>query len=125
MMVKRVVVGGCRDFNDYTVLSEYLDTVLSNISKENDIIILSGHCRGVDTLAERYAEEHGYKTEIYPAEWDKYGKSAGPKRNKLMVDKSDYVVAFWDKQSRGTKSLIEYAMKQNKPIRVKDIRDHF
>ena len=117
----RIVIGGCRDFNDYNFFCKYVDMYLKKIKENNQIIILSGHCRGVDIMAEKYAEERQYKLEIYFADWEKYGKFAGPKRNREMVLNADYVIAFWDGKSRGTKSLIEYAKQYKKPIRVKTI----
>ena len=68
-----------------------------------------------------YAEENGFKVEKYPADWEKYGKSAGPRRNKQMAEISDYVICFWDEKSKGTKSMIDYAIKYNKPIKIKKI----
>ncbi|MBR6510506.1 MAG: hypothetical protein IKT38_07870, partial [Clostridia bacterium] len=59
--------------------------------------------------------------EKYLADWEKYGKSAGPIRNKQMAEVSDYVICFWDEKSKGTKSMIDYAKKLNKPIKIKII----
>lgn len=117
----RIVIGGCRDFEDYSVFEPFVDKCLERLSKEGKITILSGHCSGVDTMAEQYAKKKKYGLEIYPAEWKKYGKRAGPLRNELMVKKSDFVIAFWDKKSRGTKSLIEFAKENEKPTRIKYI----
>ena len=116
----KIVVGGCRDFCDYEVLREFLDTLLAGTDISN-VTILSGGCRGADMLAEQYAAEHGIPVERHPAEWDKYGRAAGIHRNREMVDEADKVVAFWDGKSRGTKSLIEYAKKCGKKIEVKEI----
>ena len=115
--VMHLVVGGCRQFNDYARISAELDRILQAYEQE-DIVLLSGHCSGVDTLAERYAEEHGLEVEIYPAEWRRYGRAAGPIRNEQMVMRADCVIAFWDGQSRGTKSLISYAEKHGKKWHV-------
>ena len=49
-----------------------------------------------------------------PADWDKYGKSAGFIRNKEMVDIADAAIIFWDGDSKGTKDTIERV--QNKGI---------
>ena len=114
----RIVVGGCRYYNDYSLFCKFVDTCLLKIKDSYDIIILSGHCSGVDAMAERYADENNYDLEIYPADWEKHGKAAGPLRNKKMVEKSDCVVAFWDGKSRGTKSLIDYAKRSEKPLRI-------
>ena len=62
--VKRVVIAGCRDFEDYKVAKEYIDFCLSNIRKENEIIIVSGGAKGADSLGERYAKENGFETLI-------------------------------------------------------------
>ena len=120
-MVKRVVIAGCRDYNDYKEAKEYIDFCLSNIRKENEIVIVSGCATGADALGERYAKENGFKVEKYPADWATYGKSAGPRRNKQMAAISDYVICFWDGKSRGTKSLIDFAKELEKPVRIKKI----
>ena len=121
MKMKKIVIGGCRDYNDYDVFKEFVDSCLSRLKEEHSLTIVSGHCSGVDLMGERYAKENGLGLEIFPADWDKYGRAAGPIRNKQMVEVSDYVIAFWNQKSRGTKSLIAYARELNKPIRVKDI----
>ena len=124
---KREVIAGCRDYNNYDEAKNYIDFCLSNIRKENNIVIVSGCASGADVIGERYAKENGFEVEKYPADWKTYGRSAGPKRNKQMAEVSDYVICFWDLKSRGTKSMIDYAKKYNKPIRIKKIllRDDF
>ena len=116
----KIVVGGSRDFSDHTLLCEFLDSVLDG-TDASDVTLLSGGCRGADTLAEKYASERGITIERHLPEWDKYGRAAGVHRNCEMVDEADAVVAFWDGTSRGTKSLIEYAKKKGKPLHLKMI----
>ena len=116
----RITIGGCRDYNNYEVFSEFVSECISKINSEN-IVILSGHCSGVDEMAEKYAKEKGYELEIYPADWKKYGKAAGPKRNKEMVRNSNAVIAFWDGKSRGTKNLIDLAKKKDIQIKIYNI----
>ncbi len=115
---KRIVIAGCRDYNNYQEAKKHIDYYLKNIRKENDIIIVSGCASGADAIGERYAEENRFKVEKYPAEWEKYGRSAGPRRNKQMAEVGDCVICFWNGKSKGTKSMIEYAKKYNKPIRI-------
>ncbi len=117
-MIKRVVIAGCRDYTDYDNAKKYIDYYIKNIRKENDIIIVSGCANGADAIGERYAKENGLRVEKYPAEWGKYGKSAGPKRNEQMARVCDFVICFWDGKSKGTKSMIESAKKYGKPIRI-------
>lgn len=120
-MAKRIVVAGSRHFNDYDTLEKYISEFISRKIDEEPIIFVSGGCRGADSLGEHYAKLHGYQAEVYPAEWSKYGKAAGVKRNKLMVDISDFIICFWNGSSKGTKSLIEYAGKVGKAVYIKYI----
>jgi len=116
---KRIVIAGCRDYKNYEEAKKYIDYCISKIKTKYTLIFVSGGCRGADSLGERYALENGYKVERYLAEWDKYGKSAGPKRNEKMAQMSDYIICFWDGGSKGTKSMIKFAKQFNKPIRIK------
>lgn len=120
-MIKKVIVAGCRNYCNYKEAQKYIDLCISNIRKEYTIVIVSGGATGADSLGERYALNNGLKIERYPADWEKYGRSAGPKRNKEMVEICDYVICFWDKKSNGTKSLIQYAKQFGKPLRIKFI----
>lgn len=80
--------------------------------------IISGGARGVDTSAREYALSNSLKlTEILP-EYNKYGRAAPIKRNYLIVDAADMVIAFWDGKSRGTKYVIDYCERKNKIVNV-------
>ncbi len=120
-LIKRIVVAGCRDFNNYDIAKKYISHCISRIKKTYDLIFVSGGCKGADMLGERFANENGYKIERYAANWELYGRSAGPKRNREMVEISDYVICFWDGKSKGTKTTIEFAKKYGKNLRVKMI----
>lgn len=114
----RVVVAGTRKFDDYKRLSYELDKFLKG--KEN-VTIVSGTARGADRMGEQYAAEHGIKLERFPAEWGIYHKGAGPIRNMKMVQSADAVVAFWDKESSGTKNIIDCARQEHIPCIVINI----
>ena len=45
----------------------------------------------------------------FPADWNRFGRTAGPKRNKQMANYANTLVAFWDGKSRGTKNMIDLA----------------
>lgn len=120
-MIKRIVIAGSRDYNNYEELKFCMDNIVSEIENDDEIIIISGGCRGTDKLGERYAKEKGYKTEIYPAQWKIYGRGAGLKRNKEMAEICDLVVCFWNGDSPGTRAMIEFAKKCNKPVIVNKI----
>ena len=118
METKRIVIAGCRDYNNYEEAESYIDFCTKNIKKEYNLVFVSGDCSGADKLGERYAAEHGYKIEVYPAEWKKYGPQAGPIRNMKMVQSADAVVAFWDNESSGTRNIIDCARQENIPYKV-------
>lgn len=120
-MVKKIVIAGCRNYNNYKQAKAFLDSYLNNIKKEHEIIIISGCSNGADRLGELYAEENGFKIEKHPADWKRYGRSAGPKRNEEMAKIADAVICFWDRKSRGTKSMIDFANKYKKPLKIKII----
>lgn len=103
----RLIIAGGRDFNDYETLKNYVDFKLSRT--EDEIQIISGGARGADTLGERYAAERGFSLRRFPADWERYGKSAGVRRNKEMAQNADALIAYWDGFSRGTKNMIDEA----------------
>lgn len=78
-----------------------------------NIRLVSGHARGADTFAEQYAAEKGIQIQVFPAEWKKYGRAAGPIRNRAMLEyakeETPVVAAFWDGESRGTGNMQKQA----------------
>ena len=92
--MKRIIIAGCRNYTNYCEAKEYIDYCLSDIGNSHEIIIISGGCNGADMIGERYAEENNFIIERYPAQWSKYGKKAGPIRNKTMAEVADFVICF-------------------------------
>lgn len=106
----RVIVCGDREYSDYEVFKSQLSQVLAEYE---NVTLVSGHAKGVDTMAERYALEKNIPIKVFPAEWKKYGKSAGPIRNATMLkyalEQTAIVVAFWNGSSRGTGNMLKQA----------------
>lgn len=75
-------------------------------------VVLSGHARGADIYGEQWSKEKGLKLEIFPANWEKWGKSAGLIRNAKMVNLAEGLIAIWDGTSPGTKHIISLARKR-------------
>ena len=111
--MKRIVIAGSRDFEDYLILKGALDRILTE--DEDDIELVSGHAKGADLLAERYAAEHGLPIHVIKPNWKAYGRAAGPIRNRQILEYAmcarPQVIAFWDGISKGTKNTIETARK--------------
>ena len=80
--------------------------------------VISGTATGVDTLGEEWARENGIPVERFPADWNKYGKSAGVIRNRQMAERADALVALWDGNSRGTGHMIQAAHKAGLEVMV-------
>lgn len=115
----KIIVAGGRDFNNYDLLENKLNFYLSNKNNQGyDITIISGRANGADYLGEKYAINKGYNIEYYPADWDKYGKSAGYKRNVQMANAADACVVFWDGKSKGSEHMINIAKAKNLPLKI-------
>lgn len=110
----KIAIVGSRDYRSPATVTDYVAAL------PVDTIIVSGGARGVDTWAERAARARGLAVEIYPANWDKYGKRAGFVRNHDIVKAADKIVAFWDGQSRGTAHSIQCARTLNKELEIID-----
>ena len=113
----RVIIAGCRDFNNYELLREKCDHMLSKKKDTHKVIIVSGHAAGADALGEVYALERGFDLETYPADWSR-GRMAGPLRNERMARVADALIAFWDGQSRGTVNMISLAKSKGLSVAV-------
>lgn len=118
-----ILVVGSRSITDYSFIKSYLDNLIHENYPDADIFIVSGGAIGVDTFAERYADENGYKKVIMPAEWDKYGKSAGYRRNTRMHEfiaskPARMVVAFWNGRSKGTAHSFQLAEKYHNELKI-------
>lgn len=116
----KVIIAGSRGFSNYKLLKEKCNKYLCEKRKECNIIIISGGARGADTLGEKYAQDEGFSLEKFPANWNKFGKSAGFRRNEQMAEVADALIAFWDGKSHGTKHMIE--IMENKKLLVKVIK---
>ena len=113
--MKSIIICGTRTFNSYQTLKNTLDSYLSTI--DDDVRFISGGAQGADSLALAYAQNHRIPCIVIYADWNTYGKSAGPIRNKRMLEEAMHdnpvVIAFWDGISKGTKNMIDLAEKNN------------
>lgn len=114
----KVIIAGSRGFSNYKLLREQCNKFLREKRKTSNIIVVSGHARGADTLGEKYAQDEGFALEIYPAQWKKLGKQAGYRRNEQMAEVADALIAFWDGSSKGTKHMIDIMNEKNLLVRV-------
>lgn len=102
---------GSRSFSGYKF-------VFRELEKYSISCIVSGGAKGADSLAIHYAYSHNISTQVYLPDYSKYGKSAPFIRNKLIIESSDFCIAFWDGISRGTKYTLDIAKKMEVPTMI-------
>lgn len=105
----KLLIVGSRSIEDFD-LTEY-------VPNETELII-SGGAKGMDSVAEQYADRHKISKLILRPRYGLYGKAAPIRRNEMMVDVADAVLVVWDGVSRGTQYTVEYARKKNKSVQV-------
>jgi hypothetical protein len=104
----RVIIAGGRDFNDWELLRMKVSYYLLQL-EPSEVEIVSGCCGGADQLGEEYSILYGYPLKEFEADWKKYGKAAGPIRNKQMAEYATHLIAFWNWKSDGTRDMIKQA----------------
>lgn len=114
----RILVCGGRNFMNQELVDRILFEVTQLDNQYTMGTIIHGNARGADTFGALWGYRMGWKVEPYGAEWRKYGKAAGPIRNKQMLDegKPDLVIAF--PGGKGTANMVQLAHKAGVPVRV-------
>lgn len=115
--MKRVLVTGSRDWEDYRAVLVAIYDAKIQFGK---FILVSGNCpTGADRMAEKVCRSIDIEVELHPAEWDKYGKRAGFVRNAEMVNSGiDFCIAFIRNNSPGATMTVELAKKKDIPVKI-------
>ncbi|HEX9994421.1 MAG TPA: DUF2493 domain-containing protein [Acidimicrobiales bacterium] len=119
----RVLVCGDRNWTDYRMVAAALEAHHRTVAPGEPFVVIEGGARGADALAARWAfHRSGVDHERYPADWDRYGKRAGPIRNQRMLTEGepDVVLAFHDdlEASKGTAHMVRIARAAGVPVVV-------
>lgn len=115
----RVLVCGDRNWTDYDLIREHLDGLGAGPHT-----VIDGMARGADSLGNRAAMILWPTINHlrYPAQWQRYGRGAGPVRNQQMLTEGrpDLVLAFHDdlEHSKGTAHMVRIARKAGVSVRV-------
>lgn len=119
-METKVKVGviGSRDITNYDYVAGILSDHALNIG-----CLLSGGAIGVDSCAQRWAEENAvpfilFKPYFLLDPQAGYSVRHYFTRNKQIIDNSDLVIAISNGDSPGTKWGINYAKKRGKNLKV-------
>jgi predicted Rossmann-fold nucleotide-binding protein len=113
-MFKTVLICGGREYANTRLVRE---TIL-DLQREGFDQVIEGGARGADTMAREAAQYFGMDVITYWANWEKYGKGAGPIRNQKMLDEGmpQLVVAF--PGGRGTQNMVNAAIEAGVTVRV-------
>jgi hypothetical protein len=116
-----VLVCGSRGWTDEDAVRTQLERAAARFGVER-LVVIAGGARGADRQAEASARALDVAVEVYPARWDRQGRSAGYRRNTQTLDRlADFphrcVIAF-SNGTRGTQHTIEQARRRGIPVRV-------
>ena len=107
----KVIITGSRTFTDYQCLCQVLAPDRHRITQ-----VLTGGERGAALLDYRWAWKHAVKHQRFLADWERFGKVAGVRRNHQLVHAGDVLVVFGHTTSPGTAHLIQCMQQLSKPV---------
>jgi YspA, cpYpsA-related SLOG family len=119
----RLLVCGSRTWTDAALVAEAVEqTVAEHGQGRAGVVLIEGDARGADRLAGTLAKARGWELEVYPADWQRHGRSAGMRRNARMLreGRPERVIAFTDDLtcSRGTADMVRRARGAGIPVLV-------
>lgn len=120
--MKKLLVSGSRTITDRENVFLELEYMVDAVLSGEDVTILEGGAKGVDTLAREFAIEHNIPYEEHPADWEKNGRAAGYIRNAEMVKEADIALIIWDGKSKGTAHTMKMCEKRGVKYLLKGMR---
>jgi YspA, cpYpsA-related SLOG family len=109
----KLIIVGSHTFTDYQFLCQTLAPERPRITQ-----VITGGARAADQLGYRWAWKHAVRHQCFRADWERFGKSAGVRRNYQMAQAGDMLLAFWDGRSAGTQHMISCMQQLGKPVVV-------
>ncbi len=113
--MNQLIVAGGREIGNVPLIRREINQAWRDIGPFE---VVSGTARGVDSIAADLAKQAGITVHEYPADWDRFGKSAGYRRNEQMASVATHLLAFWDGESKGTGHMIDIAGNVGVPARI-------
>lgn len=112
----KVIIAGSRTITNLACVTRVMATFSHPIDE-----VVSGGASGIDALGEQWARNRAIPVKVFPADWGKHGRAAGPIRNRAMAKYADALVAIWDGKSSGTKHMIDVATQNRLVVHVVDL----
>ena len=118
----KLIIAGSRTLNPGPA---FICSLITHFKIPTPKEVVSGRAKGVDTAGERWAkacqerdqDPYHYNVKEFPANWNKYGKSAGYRRNEQMADYADALLLIWDGESRGSMHMKNImSLDKKKPV---------
>jgi hypothetical protein len=109
----KVIIAGARLFTDYQYLCQVLAPDRHRITQ-----VLTGGERGAALLGYRWAWKHAVHHQRFRADWERFGKAAGVRRNHQLARAGDVLVVFGHLIAPGTAHLIQCMRALGKPVVV-------
>jgi hypothetical protein len=109
----KVIIAGSRSIEDKEIVYQAITESKFEITE-----VISGGAKGVDRIAEQWAEENGIPVRVVKPNW-KLGRGAGLANNQTMADQADALIAVYDGQSKGTKDMIDTMRRKGRKIYTK------
>jgi len=101
------IVTGGRNYTDGVRVNEVLR--LFDIG-----LLIQGGANGADRLARIYGHNNPiFEIVTIEADWNKYGKAAGPIRNREMLDKYPNAIVVAFPGGKGTEDCVKAALERN------------
>lgn len=108
------IIAGSRTINNYDLVKNCISMVNTEITE-----VVCGMAKGVDSWGRAWAIERGIPVKEFPAEWNKFGKAAGYRRNVDMAryakENDGCLILIWDGKSKGSGHMkniaAEYGLK--------------
>lgn len=104
----KVIVAGSRDIPETREMVRMLEGLL-DLLPEPPTELVSGACRGMDTVGEEWAFSKNVPVRRFRADWGSLGNKAGPIRNQQMAAYADACVVVRYPDSKGSKSMLDAA----------------
>jgi len=110
----KLAVVGSRGWAMPSVISKELDSQYT-VGELSEVV--TGGALGVDSFAEAWCRLRLVPCRVFKPNWS-VGKRGAAIRNRQIVDYCDWLIAFWDGKSRGTKMSIDMAAKAGKLLKI-------